>query len=205
MYSRVQPPPRLWTRGLWWGDVKYFEYHAAYIATRRNKYCGSLRKVAVTMRGNKTPMDDYVYWFALEAFRWLDNGSIDEVEIVYDEDGPTNRPPNIWDELLHWASQDWKDNPGAFWRFGWHGLEYIRRWSNMKWKFERVPNRTLDERGRFVRYWDYGDCSESGVVEEAVVWSVMRQHQQYNMGITKQDLLPGPLLMMLDTLKLPYD
>ncbi|KAF3182090.1 hypothetical protein TWF225_006586 [Orbilia oligospora] len=164
------------------------------------EYCNSLRKVAVTMRGTKTRMDDYVYWFVLEAFRWLDNGSIDEVELVYEQGGPRDRPPKIWDELLRWVSQDWRDNQAAFWRFGWHGLDYIRKWSNIRWKFERVPNRALDRRGRFARYWDYGECSKDGVVEEVVVWSVKKERRQYKMGIASQYLLPGPLLRMLDSL-----
>ncbi|KAK6329987.1 hypothetical protein TWF718_003414 [Orbilia javanica] len=149
------------------------------------QYFRVLGKVAVTMRGDSTLLDDYVYWFLLEAFRWLDNGSIKEIELVYDEEGPTENPPDIWDELLNWAGQDWKDSAGSLWTFGWHGLEYVKKWSTMNWEFERVLDRKLNQRGRFVRYWDIDDerCW-NGVVEEVVVWSVKKGHQQYNMVTT---------------------
>ncbi|KAK6360923.1 hypothetical protein TWF730_007038 [Orbilia blumenaviensis] len=163
------------------------------------QYCGFLTTVAVTMRGNKTPMDNYIYWFALEAFRWLDNGSIREVELVYEEDGPTDRLPDIWKELFTWASQDWRDNQGAFWRFGWHGLEYIRKWSNTRWKYERLPNRVLDRRGRFCRNWDYeGDREE--VIEEAIVWSVRKDVQVVEMGILGQCWQPDHLMSLVQRL-----
>ncbi|KAK6514581.1 hypothetical protein TWF281_004779 [Arthrobotrys megalospora] len=149
------------------------------------------------MRGTATPLNDYVYWFVLEAFRWLDNGSIDEVELVYEEGGPTDEPPDVWAELTRWALQDWRDNPGSFSTFGWHGLEYIRKWKKMKWRFDRVPSRTLDRRGRFLRYWDY-DEGVNVVVEEVVVWSVKRDLRQFEINRIGRYPLPDEITGLLN-------
>ncbi|KAK6498405.1 hypothetical protein TWF481_010996 [Arthrobotrys musiformis] len=160
------------------------------------------------MRGSRPSLDSYVYWFPLEALRWLDNGSIDEVELVYEEDGPAATAPEIWKEFRQWASQDWRENPRTYWSFGWDGAHYIEKWTDMKWRFKRLADRTLDRRGRFIRYWDYDEDSEETVeekVEEKVVWSVKRDDRSYNRGISGRlgDLImPSPTATIFHTLAL---